>query len=179
MTLGGLFIQRPSHPPTWHRDLACAVPPCPSLCSSLHLPSAPRCPWALSRWLMHFCLPLLSPQCLVLTGPPNFRPALVDFVGTFTRNLSLMICGHVLIVSGPCRWGRCTLGGAPGREVHLAWGAESVGRSGGQKGQWSKLWARPSPLPCPNPRLLPAALPLACSLHLPLSSFLLFFPSLL
>ncbi|KAM9192314.1 solute carrier family 12 member 3 isoform 4-T4 [Dugong dugon] len=41
------------------------------------------------------------PQCLVLTGPPNFRPALVDFVGTFTRNLSLMICGHVLI--GPCK----------------------------------------------------------------------------
>uniref|UniRef100_A0A5F9CL75 Solute carrier family 12 member 3 n=1 Tax=Oryctolagus cuniculus TaxID=9986 RepID=A0A5F9CL75_RABIT len=37
------------------------------------------------------------PQCLVLTGPPNFRPALVDFVGTFTQNLSLMICGHVLI----------------------------------------------------------------------------------
>ncbi|XP_037671953.1 solute carrier family 12 member 3 isoform X13 [Choloepus didactylus] len=37
------------------------------------------------------------PQCLVLTGPPNFRPALVDFVGTFTRNVSLMICGHVLI----------------------------------------------------------------------------------
>ncbi|XP_069312782.1 solute carrier family 12 member 3 isoform X1 [Eulemur rufifrons] len=37
------------------------------------------------------------PQCLVLTGPPNFRPALVDFVGTFTRSLSLMICGHVLI----------------------------------------------------------------------------------
>uniref|UniRef100_A0A8C9A262 Solute carrier family 12 member 3 n=1 Tax=Prolemur simus TaxID=1328070 RepID=A0A8C9A262_PROSS len=41
------------------------------------------------------------PQCLVLTGPPNFRPALVDFVGTFTRSLSLMICGHVLI--GPHR----------------------------------------------------------------------------
>ncbi|XP_007642391.1 solute carrier family 12 member 3 isoform X2 [Cricetulus griseus] len=37
------------------------------------------------------------PQCLVLTGPPNFRPALVDFVSTFTQNLSLMICGHVLI----------------------------------------------------------------------------------
>ncbi|XP_040838050.1 solute carrier family 12 member 3 isoform X3 [Ochotona curzoniae] len=37
------------------------------------------------------------PQCLVLTGPPNFRPALVDFVGTFTQNLSLMVCGHVLI----------------------------------------------------------------------------------
>ncbi|KAL7978691.1 hypothetical protein Chor_013180, partial [Crotalus horridus] len=39
------------------------------------------------------------PQCLVLTGPPNFRPALVDFVGTFTKKLSLMICGNVLIVS--------------------------------------------------------------------------------
>ncbi|XP_031192837.1 solute carrier family 12 member 3 isoform X1 [Mastomys coucha] len=39
------------------------------------------------------------PQCLVLTGPPNFRPALVDFVSTFTQNLSLMICGHVLIGS--------------------------------------------------------------------------------
>nr|XP_004670793.1 solute carrier family 12 member 3 isoform X2 [Jaculus jaculus] len=37
------------------------------------------------------------PQCLVLTGPPNFRPALVDFVSTFTQNLSLMICGHVLV----------------------------------------------------------------------------------
>ncbi|KAM9374244.1 solute carrier family 12 member 3 [Phaethornis superciliosus] len=37
------------------------------------------------------------PQCLVLTGPPNFRPALVDFVGTFTKNLSLMLCGNVLV----------------------------------------------------------------------------------
>uniref|UniRef100_A0A4W5QZV4 Solute carrier family 12 member 3 n=1 Tax=Hucho hucho TaxID=62062 RepID=A0A4W5QZV4_9TELE len=35
------------------------------------------------------------PQCLVLTGPPSCRPALVDFVGTFTKNLSLMICGNV------------------------------------------------------------------------------------
>ncbi|NXI89305.1 S12A3 protein, partial [Psophia crepitans] len=35
--------------------------------------------------------------CLVLTGPPSFRPALVDFVGTFTKNLSLMLCGNVLI----------------------------------------------------------------------------------
>uniref|UniRef100_A0A8K9WQ11 Solute carrier family 12 member 3 n=1 Tax=Oncorhynchus mykiss TaxID=8022 RepID=A0A8K9WQ11_ONCMY len=34
------------------------------------------------------------PQCLVLTGPPSCRPALVDFVGTFTKNLSLMICGN-------------------------------------------------------------------------------------
>ncbi|NXI41713.1 S12A3 protein, partial [Galbula dea] len=44
-----------------------------------------------------FSLPARRPQCLVLTGPPNFRPALVDFVGTFTKNLSLMLCGNVLI----------------------------------------------------------------------------------
>ncbi|XP_059507602.1 solute carrier family 12 member 3 isoform X2 [Stegostoma tigrinum] len=37
------------------------------------------------------------PQCLVLTGPPNFRPALVDIVGAFTKNHSLMVCGNVLI----------------------------------------------------------------------------------
>uniref|UniRef100_A0A672UF38 Solute carrier family 12 member 3 n=1 Tax=Strigops habroptila TaxID=2489341 RepID=A0A672UF38_STRHB len=37
------------------------------------------------------------PQCLVLTGPPNFHPDLVDFVGTFTKNLSLMLCSNVLI----------------------------------------------------------------------------------
>ncbi|XP_053118885.1 solute carrier family 12 member 3-like [Hemicordylus capensis] len=35
------------------------------------------------------------PQCLVLSGPPNFRPALVDFVGAFTKGVSLMICGNV------------------------------------------------------------------------------------
>ncbi|GAA6091701.1 solute carrier family 12 member 10, tandem duplicate 1 [Tachysurus ichikawai] len=37
------------------------------------------------------------PQCLVLTGPPNLRPALVDFVGSFTKNVSLMICGNILM----------------------------------------------------------------------------------
>ncbi|KAI4808621.1 hypothetical protein KUCAC02_000674 [Chaenocephalus aceratus] len=35
------------------------------------------------------------PQCLVLTGPPNQRPALVDFVGSFTKHISLMICGDI------------------------------------------------------------------------------------
>lgn len=60
-------------------------------------------------WL--FPLPARRPQCLVLTGPPSFRPALVDFVGTFTKNLSLMLCGNVLIVSrlqkpvGSLSWG--------------------------------------------------------------------------
>ncbi|XP_076846797.1 solute carrier family 12 member 10, tandem duplicate 1 [Brachyhypopomus gauderio] len=40
------------------------------------------------------------PQCLVLTGPPNLRPALVDFVGSFTKNISLMICGDILMDDG-------------------------------------------------------------------------------
>uniref|UniRef100_A0A3Q3K984 Uncharacterized protein n=1 Tax=Monopterus albus TaxID=43700 RepID=A0A3Q3K984_MONAL len=40
------------------------------------------------------------PQCLVLTGPPNQRPALVDFVGSFTKHISLMICGDIITV-GP------------------------------------------------------------------------------
>uniref|UniRef100_A0A8B9KT37 Solute carrier family 12 member 3 n=1 Tax=Astyanax mexicanus TaxID=7994 RepID=A0A8B9KT37_ASTMX len=39
------------------------------------------------------------PQCLVLTGPPSLRPALVDFVGTFTKNQSLMLCGNIVVVS--------------------------------------------------------------------------------
>ncbi|KAL0970103.1 hypothetical protein UPYG_G00237170 [Umbra pygmaea] len=39
------------------------------------------------------------PQCLVLTGPPNVRPALVDFVGSFTKNISLMICGDILMLT--------------------------------------------------------------------------------
>ncbi|XP_062371930.1 solute carrier family 12 member 3-like [Sardina pilchardus] len=38
------------------------------------------------------------PQCLVLTGPPVVRPALVDFVGSFTKNISLMVCADILMV---------------------------------------------------------------------------------
>ena len=50
--------------------------------------------------LFFLCLSssLLRPQCLVLTGPPAARPALVDFVGTFTKNQSLMMCGNVVTV---------------------------------------------------------------------------------
>ncbi|XP_043072701.1 solute carrier family 12 member 3 isoform X1 [Puntigrus tetrazona] len=40
------------------------------------------------------------PQCLVLSGPPCMRPSLVDFIGTFTKNQSLMICTNV-ITGGP------------------------------------------------------------------------------
>uniref|UniRef100_A0A3B4GRG3 Solute carrier family 12 member 3-like n=1 Tax=Pundamilia nyererei TaxID=303518 RepID=A0A3B4GRG3_9CICH len=37
------------------------------------------------------------PQCLVMTGPPQQRPALVDFVGCFTKQVSLMICGNIIM----------------------------------------------------------------------------------
>ncbi|XP_016406071.1 solute carrier family 12 member 3 [Sinocyclocheilus rhinocerous] len=40
------------------------------------------------------------PQCLVLSGPPCMRPSLVDFISTFTKNQSLMICANV-ITGGP------------------------------------------------------------------------------
>uniref|UniRef100_A0AAQ4RP86 Solute carrier family 12 member 3 n=1 Tax=Gasterosteus aculeatus aculeatus TaxID=481459 RepID=A0AAQ4RP86_GASAC len=36
------------------------------------------------------------PQCLVLTGPPSSRPALVDLISCLTKDLSLMICGNVV-----------------------------------------------------------------------------------
>uniref|UniRef100_A0A8D2IGM7 Solute carrier family 12 member 3 n=1 Tax=Varanus komodoensis TaxID=61221 RepID=A0A8D2IGM7_VARKO len=51
------------------------------------------------------------PQCLVLSGPPSFRPALVDFVGAFTKDVSLMICGNVAEVSARGRSGALWGGG--------------------------------------------------------------------
>ncbi|XP_017483780.1 PREDICTED: bumetanide-sensitive sodium-(potassium)-chloride cotransporter-like isoform X2 [Rhagoletis zephyria] len=36
------------------------------------------------------------PQILVLSGLPNTRPVLVDFAYMLTKNLSLLVCGHVL-----------------------------------------------------------------------------------
>ncbi|NWJ09614.1 S12A2 protein, partial [Crypturellus undulatus] len=35
------------------------------------------------------------PQCLIMTGAPNSRPALLHIVHAFTKNVGLMICGHV------------------------------------------------------------------------------------
>uniref|UniRef100_A0A665VA36 Solute carrier family 12 member 9 n=1 Tax=Echeneis naucrates TaxID=173247 RepID=A0A665VA36_ECHNA len=35
------------------------------------------------------------PQCLVLTGYPNSRPALLHLVHSFTKNIGLMVCGHI------------------------------------------------------------------------------------
>uniref|UniRef100_A0A3Q3FZ43 Solute carrier family 12 member 3 n=1 Tax=Kryptolebias marmoratus TaxID=37003 RepID=A0A3Q3FZ43_KRYMA len=46
----------------------------------------------------------IMPQCLVLSGPPNQRPALVDFVGSFTKHVSLMICGDIILVDSLVKW---------------------------------------------------------------------------
>ncbi|XP_014667356.1 PREDICTED: solute carrier family 12 member 2-like [Priapulus caudatus] len=37
------------------------------------------------------------PQCLVLSGDPRSRPALVDLVSSFTKKVSLMVCGHLVL----------------------------------------------------------------------------------
>ncbi|XP_053182169.1 solute carrier family 12 member 2-like [Scomber japonicus] len=39
------------------------------------------------------------PQCLVLCGYPNARPALLQLVHSFTKNVGLMVCSHVRTVS--------------------------------------------------------------------------------
>ncbi|KAG7491024.1 solute carrier family 12 member 2-like [Solea senegalensis] len=39
------------------------------------------------------------PQCLVLTGYPNSRPALLQLVHAFTKNVGLMVCGHIKTTS--------------------------------------------------------------------------------
>jgi len=41
---------------------------------------------------------MCRPQILVLTGFPQHRPSLVDFTSSITKNISLMICGHVILV---------------------------------------------------------------------------------
>lgn len=38
------------------------------------------------------------PQILVLSGLPGTRPPLIDFTYLLVKNLSLMICGHVVNV---------------------------------------------------------------------------------
>ena len=50
--------------------------------------------------LFSFFLPCiyLFPQVLVLTGIPAHRPPLIDFANLITKKLSLLICGHVVMV---------------------------------------------------------------------------------
>uniref|UniRef100_A0A8C5BLW3 Solute carrier family 12 member 2 n=1 Tax=Gadus morhua TaxID=8049 RepID=A0A8C5BLW3_GADMO len=38
------------------------------------------------------------PQCLVMTGYPTSRPALAHLVHSFTKNVGLMVCGHIRTV---------------------------------------------------------------------------------
>lgn len=53
------------------------------------------------RILFLFIFYSFRPQCLVLTGAPNSRPALLHLVHAFTKNVGLMICGHVHMVRCP------------------------------------------------------------------------------
>lgn len=39
------------------------------------------------------------PQILVLCGMPSARPALVDFAHLLTKNLSMLVCGHINTVN--------------------------------------------------------------------------------
>uniref|UniRef100_A0A8C5B6U7 Solute carrier family 12 member 2 n=1 Tax=Gadus morhua TaxID=8049 RepID=A0A8C5B6U7_GADMO len=39
------------------------------------------------------------PQCLVMTGYPTSRPALAHLVHSFTKNVGLMVCGHIRTVT--------------------------------------------------------------------------------
>uniref|UniRef100_A0A7N6BBF2 Solute carrier family 12 member 2 n=1 Tax=Anabas testudineus TaxID=64144 RepID=A0A7N6BBF2_ANATE len=38
------------------------------------------------------------PQCLVMAGYPSARPALLQLVHSFTKNVGLMVCGHIKTV---------------------------------------------------------------------------------
>lgn len=50
------------------------------------------------RLLLIFFFIWDRPQCLVMTGYPNARPALLHLVNAFTKNVGLMVCGHVRTV---------------------------------------------------------------------------------
>uniref|UniRef100_A0A7N6FJP7 Solute carrier family 12 member 2 n=1 Tax=Anabas testudineus TaxID=64144 RepID=A0A7N6FJP7_ANATE len=39
------------------------------------------------------------PQCLVMAGYPSARPALLQLVHSFTKNVGLMVCGHIKTLS--------------------------------------------------------------------------------
>ena len=44
-------------------------------------------------------LSLSRPQLLVLTGPPSSRPDLVHFMSHISKEVGVMICGDVVLVS--------------------------------------------------------------------------------
>lgn len=38
------------------------------------------------------------PQILVFSGMPSARPVLIEFAHYFTKNLSMLLCGHIITV---------------------------------------------------------------------------------
>jgi len=38
------------------------------------------------------------PQILVLSGRPSSRPTLIDFAYLLTKNISMLVCGHIIQV---------------------------------------------------------------------------------
>lgn len=39
------------------------------------------------------------PQIMVLSGMPSARPSLIDFAHLLTKNISMLVCGHINTVS--------------------------------------------------------------------------------
>jgi solute carrier family 12 sodium/potassium/chloride transporter 2 len=39
-----------------------------------------------------------SPQILVLSGIPSSRPTLIDIAYLMTKNVSMLVCGHIIQV---------------------------------------------------------------------------------
>lgn len=70
--------------------------------SLLHLPFPPGWFWAhrlLATVSSHiFFFSTSRPQCIVLTGGPMTRPALLDITHAFTKNSGLCICCEVFVV---------------------------------------------------------------------------------
>ena len=48
---------------------------------------------------MHFLHGCGRPQFLVLSGAPSSRPDMVHFVNQISKEVGVMVCGHVLLVS--------------------------------------------------------------------------------
>ena len=46
----------------------------------------------------HLLFSIFRPQCIVLTGGPMTRPALLDITHAFTKNSGLCICCEIFVV---------------------------------------------------------------------------------
>lgn len=67
-------------------------------------PSLPALSHMTSLPLPNFLFPVLCrPQFLVLTGPPSSRPDMSHFFSHISREIGVMVCGQVLLVSSCSR----------------------------------------------------------------------------